>query len=393
MKSTRLGPEFMTRLLAALGATLALGCNVVATNQPLTVTEQGGASGGAGTSGQTGAAGTADPRCCTEPSGAAGTSAPGTGGAAGTSGVNASGSGGIGAAGTSGVNASGNGGAPCWESQLPPEPQAPQPTLSTTEACAKAGTATSWTFPMTGPQRNDDQNGLVVGRWVPCGPSDAISTPHEAIEFSGNGRWQLLGTDASGRFVPLSTRGSYYLDGSGQLNLAPEAVEGARLQILFVTFADGNRDILGLKNDGPLSNPTTPYARIAPSPANGDENAPPVSDGHCSMVGSWNVPANNALPFEPASVWSFDGAGHFVVDATSADLCGAQPMWGTYELTGGLFEITQNWNVGLCDWMDGADFPYTFSADCSAVMLTEQGDNCTGGRGYLNGQTTLTRLP
>jgi hypothetical protein len=324
---------------------LALGgCGIAETNQPLTVVEQ-------------------------KP-------APPTGGG--------------GAAGASGA------GAACWAGQLPPEPLAPQPTLTVTDACRLAGSAKSWSFPTTwtgtSSIKNDDHDGDIVGRWVPCGQPTLVSEPHAGIEFGGNGRWQLLGADASGALVPSQTRGYYYVLGNGQLNFGGESASGG-IGDGFVTFADGNRDVVRFTTNGDNGGSSV-YARVAPSPTNGDDNTPSVSDGHCSMVGTWSVPANEAAPSTPASRWSFDAAGHFVVDMPSDDLCGAHTMWGTYRLsTDGLFQITQNWNIGLCDWWFTAAYPYSFASNCSTLTLTQLYDNCTGGRGYLNGMTKVTRLP
>jgi hypothetical protein len=371
-------------LVAAVGAALAIGCNGMETNQPLTVVGQqpGGAPAGAGPSGGAGGQSTPDPRCCTDPTGAAGTGAAGVGGDAGT--------------GAAGVGGDAGTGATCWASQLPPEPQAPQPKLDVATACQLAANATSWSFPTTwtgtNAMHNDDHDGDLVGRWVTCGGAGVVSLAHAGIEFAGNGRWRLLAKDASGALVPLPTGGYYYVLGSGQLNLDGESPADNTVGAGgFVTFAEGNPDVVRFDSDG-VSGGSSTYARVAPSPTNGDDNAPSVSDGHCSMVGSWDVPANDAAPAAPASRWTFDVAGHFVVDAPGADLCAAHTQWGLYRLsTDGLFQITQNWNLGLCDWWFSAAYPYEFSADCSTLTLTQQWDNCTGGRGYLNGTTMITR--
>jgi hypothetical protein len=356
-------------LMAVVGAALAIGCNVTETNQPLTVVDQ--RPGGAGLSGGAGAPSRPDAQCCTDPTGAAGTGIVSVGADAGSE-------------------------ATCWASQLPPEPQAPQPKLDVATACQLGATATSWSFPMTGtgtsPGRNDDEDGDVVGRWVTCGGAGVVSQAHAGIEFAGNGRWRLLAKDASGVLVPLPTGGYYYVLEGGQLDLDGESPADTFGATAFVTFAEGNRDVVSFYSDSGVSPGSSTYARVAPSPTNGDDNAPSVSDGHCSMVGSWDVPANDATPVAPASRWTFDGAGHFVVDAPGDDLCGAHTQWGLYRLsTDGFFQITQNWNLGLCDWWFSAAYPYKFSADCSTLTLTQQWDNCTGGRGYLNGTTKITR--
>lgn len=68
-------------------------------------------------------------------------------------------------------------------------------------------------------------------------------------------------------------------------------------------------------------------------------------------------------------------------------------MYGTYRLSSGLFQLTSNVGMGLCHWWFDAAYPATFDASCTQVKLTQAYDNCTGGRGYLNGQTTLTKHP
>jgi hypothetical protein len=358
-------------LVAAVGAALAIGCNITETNQPLTVVDQqpAGAPGG-GLSGGAGVPSSPDPRCCADPTGAAGTGVVGVGGDTGT-------------------------GPTCWASQLPPEPQAPQPKLDVATACQLGASAPSWSFPTTwtgtNSMHNDDHDGDLVGRWVTCGGAGVVSQAHAGIEFAGNGRWRLLAKDASGALVPLPTGGYYYVLGNGQLDLDGESPADDTVGATeFVTFAEGNHDVVGFSSDGVSAGST--YARVAASSTNGDDNAPSVSDGHCSMVGSWDVPANDAPPVAPASRWTFDGAGYFVVDAPGDDLCGAHTQWGLYRLsTDGFFQITQNWNLGLCDWWFSAAYPYKFSADCSTLTLTQQWDNCTGGRGYLNGTTKITR--
>jgi hypothetical protein len=381
LSETRSVRRRTTRRLALgwLGAALSSGACVAGSNQPLTVVTQSPA-GSAGAT--TGAAGS--------PTGSAGATTGAAGAATGSAGTT-----GIAITGAAGATAGGvPGGSACWSSELPLEPLPPQPLLSVDDACTLGVNAASWTFPTTwtgtSSIKNDDENRTIVGRWVACGAATVVPSPHVGIEFGGNGRWQTLKRDASGALVPLPDRGYYYVLGNGQLNIGPEGFVGSGGG--FVVFANGNRDVArfdGVQGAGGI------YARVAPSPTNGDENVPSVSNGRCSMVGSWAVPANVNTPVEPASVWSFDDAGHFVVSAPGDVLCGSHAMWGTYRLPpdNGFFQITSNWNLGLCDWWFTAAYPYNFSADCATLVLTQMVDNCTGGRGYLNGTTTLRRRP
>jgi hypothetical protein len=186
-------------------------------------------------------------------------------------------------------------------------------------------------------------------------------------------------------------RHDFYVLNTGQLDLAGEGRDDG-YQVYLAKFADGGRDVLSLEGAGPDRGPYI-YARTAASPTNGDDNRPSVSDGRCSMVGDWDVPATSDNPSVPASTWSFDGLGNFVVGPPGAITCDAHSMHGTYRLSAsGYFQITTNWNLGLCDWSFNAAYPATFDAGCTSLMTRQDLDNCTGGRGYFNGNpTVLTR--
>jgi hypothetical protein len=286
----------------------------------------------------------------------------------------------------------------CWTATLPPEPQPPAPQLAVAEACSRGASTSNWTFPDDPDpfRRNNDQNGQIVGRWVSCGSNTLPVGPNDGIEFAGNGRWRLLRFDASGALVPAmpAVSGYYYVLGSGQLDLSAEGPSEGGTYITFAKFADGDHDVLGIDNEQPGS-PISVYARTANSATNGDDNMPSLTDGRCSMVGSWDVPRVDGYPSEPATIWSFDGLGNFVVDSEHGVTCGAHMQYGTYRLsTADGFEITTNWNLGLCDWWFSAAYPKPqFDSTCSTLTLTSYWDNCTGGRGYLNGTTVLKRRP
>jgi hypothetical protein len=68
-------------------------------------------------------------------------------------------------------------------------------------------------------------------------------------------------------------------------------------------------------------------------------------------------------------------------------------MYGTYRLSPGLFQLTTNVGKGGRDWWFDAGYTTTFDATCTKLALTQQYDNCTGGRAYFNGQTTLVKRP
>lgn len=284
--------------------------------------------------------------------------------------------------------------AACWSRHLPPEVQPIPPDGGIAETCRRAATTTEWSYPAaftgTESRRNVDHRDKIVGRWVSCDSGGLIAVPHAGIEFGGNGRWQLLENDAAGALSPLSppVRGYYYALGSGQLNLNGEGPNDAIGNIGHMKFAPG---MGALRLDVGISGSSVIYVRTTPSPLNGTDNAPSITDGRCQMVGTWDVPANNAQPFAPPISISFDASGNFVAGDLGSDLCQTAPMYGTYRLSPGLFQLTTNFNMGLCDWWFSAAYPATFDETCTHVTLTQRWDNCTGGRGYLNGTTTLTK--
>lgn len=67
-------------------------------------------------------------------------------------------------------------------------------------------------------------------------------------------------------------------------------------------------------------------------------------------------------------------------------------MYGTYQLTPGMFQLTSNVGTGLCHWWFWAGYPSKFDGDCSHLTTMQLYDNCTGGRGYLSGTAVMTRV-
>ena len=298
-----------------------------------------------------------------------------------------------------GSDASGFGivGSACWESQLPPEVQPILPTASVSASCAAAPAITQWSSPVprsdvdAGP--DGDARGAIVGRWVACAPgADPFSmAPHAGIEFGANGRWRLLVTDSSGALVPTTSTGTdaqgrYYALTSGQIDIDDDGFTYGRIAFLGLS-ADGN--LVEFASESPSSG-SVAYARATPSPDNGDDNGPSTTDGTCSMVGTWDL-AMTAQ--SPAATFSFDALGNFVGGPPGADLCSSHTMYGTYRLSSGMFQITENVGMGVCQWWFDAGYSATFDATCTQLSLTEEYDNCTGGRGDFNGQTTLTKRP
>jgi hypothetical protein len=306
---------------------------------------------------------------------------------------------GAGSAGAAGAIGGGTGGAtqqpgdagtPCWESQLPPAAQPILPVSTVAASCQAAATVTDWSWP-DGSGNTTDDRGRVVGRWATCGTSGITSVPHAGIEFGANGRWRFLAADANGNLVPMAATvtgasGNYYLLASGQLDLNGED-PASGYGIFFATLSGG--DALRLAMSG--FNPTTGaffYARTTPSPLDGTDNPPPLTDGACTMVGTWDLPA---YPGATAATFSFDGAGNFV--GGPSDLCSSHTMYGTYSLSPQWFQITTGIGMGPCQWWYWAAWPATFDATCTHVTLVQHYDNCTGGRGYWEGTTTMTRRP
>lgn len=278
----------------------------------------------------------------------------------------------------------------CWSGQLPAQAQPLLPHSSVPEICGAEAEATSWTYP-TDANPNADGRANVVGRWATCSTSGLFTVAHDGVEFGANGRWRLLAADATGALVPMSGGGSgvtgyYYLLGTGQIDIADDAT--TRTRIAFLTFA---AEMDAARFSDATGSATELYARTVPSPVNGNDNLPSVSDGRCSMVGDWDLPANPNPPGAPAATFSFDAAGNFVGGPQGSDLCASHTMYGTYQLTPGWFQLTTNIGLGACQWWFAAAYPASFSADCSSVTLTQMYDNCTGGRGYFNQVTTMTR--
>jgi hypothetical protein len=212
------------------------------------------------------------------------------------------------------------------------------------------------------------------------------------MEFGANGRWRLLVTDSSGALVPTKSRGSdaqghYYLLFNGELVIRNNC-GGERFGLIALS-PDGNA--LELTNTRSMSGGPY-YARTSPSPNNGDDNLPATADGACSMVGTWDLAKTSS---SQAATFSFDAWGNFVGAPPGSDLCSLHTMYGTYYLSPGGFQITENVGMGDCQLWDGAGYSAAFDATCTHLSLMQVYDNCTGGSGrrYFNGQTTLSKRP
>ncbi len=318
---------------------------------------------------------------------------PDVGGPQGTGGRGADytfGTAGMAAAGVAGVGATApisTGGSPtsssCWQDQLPPEAEPLMPRVSVAEACS--GDIES--FGSGGQAGDADARAVLVGRWVPCGTGAFRTTPHAGIEFGANGRYALLMDSVSG-LVPLTppVTGRYNMLSTGQLNLRPESSGGMSILSLVV-----GRDALGSSSSTGGRGAT--YARVAPSPLNGRDNPPSISDGTCTLVGTWDTSPAGGGTVDPQATFSFDEQGNFVGGPVGADLCSGHTMYGTYQLSPGVFMLTTNIGMGLCHWWFDGGWSITFGNGCGSATLRTTWDNCTGGRRYLNNPTVLTKRP
>jgi hypothetical protein len=260
------------------------------------------------------------------------------------------------------------------------------PTTTFAEACTGPSVAPPWLGADAGDQAEQDSRDYVVGRWVACPPVDQAPTwPGGAIEFGANGRWHLLSVDANGVFGSTYDVGTYWLLGSGQLNVRDDE-NGFIISTYFLNFVGPDAVVLSYSDFSGAR-----YARVNPSPANGSDNAPSVTDEWspmCTMVGTWDVPATDGAP---AATFAFDDQGNFVAGPAGSDLCSGHTMSGTYRLTSQAFQLTTSVGLGCKWWFDAGYWP-DFAADCSTLTLSHvEWDNCMGGRTYFNMPTTMSR--
>jgi hypothetical protein len=285
----------------------------------------------------------------------------------------------------------------CWANQLPAVPPPNLPASTTAASCqtAAAAAATDWSYPQDPAGTLKDDRARIVGRWSNCGTSGIWDVPHAGIEFGANGRWRFLTFDANGNLVPMAptvtgASGNYYLLGTGQIDVGLEDPDSGYRNFL-VSFSAGGD---ALRFEDQTSFPKVRdwfYGLTNPTELNGSDNPPPLADGSCTMVGTWDLPASAGAVPAPAATFSFDGAGNFVGGPAGSDLCTSHTMYGTYSLSPKYFEITTNVGFAPCQWWFWAAYPPTFDATCTHVTLVQHLDGCTGGRGYWNGTTTMTR--
>lgn len=285
----------------------------------------------------------------------------------------------------------------CWVAPVPPAVSSIPPRSAVADSCAVGASAsTTWTYPENPFAARPDDSWRVVGRWATCGRTVPGLPAHDALELGANARWRLLAIDrGTGAFVPLSGSGAlsgyYELTSGGKYGLMNVRGElpGPSLWSGQLTFAAAG-DALRFANDDAT---VAVYARSMPSPYDGADNPSPTSDGHCSMVGSWDVPADGNTFSRMAAVFSFDAAGNFVGDPEGGgDACGNHLMGGTYALSSSAFQIVTSTGLGYCDGWYSARYTATFDASCDQVVLAPTYDECSN-RAYFSKPTTLTRRP
>ncbi len=306
--------------------------------------------------------------------GGAGEDSPGTSGTG--SGGSTGGRGGSSAVGgDAGVAGTGSGSSNPADCVVLPSVEPMLPVLPYARACTLPIDSTT----RTGMGADDDSRDLIVGRWRVCGDAGGIVPPgHAGIEFGENGRYQLLGLDGDA-LVPVAgaPRGFYYLLASGQLELR----SSTDVSTQFLYF-DGTLGAMQAEDVYPTNGGMAHLARVEPDVQSAALNAFSTSDGRCSLDGTWDTAPDSV---NPSASFLFDADGEWFGGERGANLCNEQTMYGTYELTSDEFSIVTNVGAGLCHFWFGAGFGATFDETCDRVVLDLVWDNCTGGRGYLNG--------
>jgi hypothetical protein len=249
-----------------------------------------------------------------------------------------------------------------------------EPAMTKSEACAAEGAKKS-TF-----ASEEELLSVLVGSWVPCGPSPSWFLSHPGFVFGGDRTFRFL-VDDGGALTPGEVVGRVRLiaspGGSFQVNVERD---GGLTNILFVT-AVGTGDRVDVSETGGEAT----LARIAPGAA-----ATPttyVDTGKCSLQGIWDL---HSGPDADKASFSFDGKGHFVAGPTGTDICAGPTMTGTYRLTGDAFTIVSSTGMGCVSTLDSG-WSVQFLDDCKRAVFSQTYDNCTGGRHTFTADTVLTK--
>jgi hypothetical protein len=272
----------------------------------------------------------------------------------------------------------------CVPPPTPPEEDPIALIRAAAETCATVRRDSTFSQPGGMVGSDVDGKAKLVGRWLVCGTGTFQAEPHAGVEFGANGRFQLLDADSTGALkANPAVRGRYYLLGSGQMGLRRDDDLGN--PISGVSFSP---DAQALVFDGTDS----VYARTTPAPDNGRSNVPSTTNGTCSLVGAWDTETADISAGGKAISLEFGASGDFTAeDPSAASACSTVAMYGTYRLSSRVFEITQNVGMGHCQFWFDAGYTITFEAGCARARLVNAWDNCTGGRGYLNGSSVLVR--
>lgn len=257
-------------------------------------------------------------------------------------------------------------------------------------ACTLASAAAPAAWTTFGDTAEDgDNQAVLIGRWRACSAGTLVATPHSVVEFGDNRRYQVLKADPMAAGALIQVENAYfYLLASGQLDLRDDVAGHVATTLLSFLSGDQAFRVAG----GPpaaAGSDAGIYVRIPAAPDNGLSNAPSVSDGGCNLVGTWD--STRVSSGDSAIALSFDGLGNFVGHPPGADPCTPTNQYGTYQLTPGQFYITSNVGFGRCAWWFTAGFGAAFENNCTQLTLAATFDNCTGGRGYLNGTTVLRK--
>lgn len=251
------------------------------------------------------------------------------------------------------------------------------PTISKDAACAVTETPLD---PSSFTDADGDPRSAIVGRWSNCGSGLIWDSDAPGIEFGDNHKWQLIESDGTPKANGPS--GYYFLLSTGQLDL----ISGEWDRIGFLSFdPDFNVATYDTYDVGAT---TQRFARVAPDTESAAQNALSTTDGKCSLIGDWDTVPNGT---DPSASYSFDGAGNWVACDLGSDLCAEHSMHGLYELSTGAFTLVTLSGMGQCQFWFSGYFRASFDATCTTLSLSVTGDNCTGGRGYLNGDSVLKK--
>jgi hypothetical protein len=228
-----------------------------------------------------------------------------------------------------------------------------------------------------------------VGRWLACGTTLSFgsvsgSSGAVGLEFGGNGRWRELAQGPSG-LVPLQggrsgTTVVTTTPGEGGQDawvyFEPDWADGTDWQFEQVALAaDGNG--LVFERTSPVA-----YARTDAAADNGDSNSPSVTDGTCSMVGTWDVTVQG----KPVQTMTFDVDGNWFAGGAGGDPCTES---GRYELNSSFFQVTQAFPPA-CLGGEGLSH-FAFDASCNSITLTGYADACEGTASPFWPSVTATR--